>query len=295
MKLLSAVLQIMEDEHVQQMVKYTHQTADNTARDNIDWMVIGISVFSIIIAVVSLYVAYFSLCYTKRTFESQQQTEKNTRRLTIDLQKKLLVDMIRHLYRNMVVTYTMKVKLEKCNYNAYPSEEHLIKLKIPMENIHLDIFYYEDKDYMAMYDLYLKFRNYNEEIELACRHLCAPDVRREVKERDMATLLFKPGFLTSKILTTLKTISDKDDSNVNYYDVARKTIKETHESNVKNNLYTAPEGYTRYNTEDDYIKSLYNEGNTNEFFNMLNNDVIIESGENNQNSPKIYMIEFSKN
>ena len=270
---------MMSDKTFEAIREYTHQTAFNTEFGLWDGVAIAISLFSLIFAGATLY--------------SQWKTEQNTRRLTIELQKKLLIDMIRHLYRNMVVTYTMKHKLEACGYEYYPSEEHLVKLKIPMENIHLDIFYYKDDDYMKMYELYLKFRNYNEEIDLACRHLCSGDVDRLVKERDMATLLFKPGFLTSGIVAVLKAISDGSD-NVNYDDKARMTIKNAHDANVaRNGRCAEPDSYVRYEIEDDYIKTLYKD-TSEEFFNMLNLDTAIECGNNNQNSPKIFMIKIKK-
>lgn len=75
-------------------------------------------------------------------------------------------DLIRHLYRNYVKTYAIRTKLEDVEYKGYPSEDNFIKMYIPMENIHLEIFY-GDKAYSIIHTLYLQLRNYNVEVQVA--------------------------------------------------------------------------------------------------------------------------------
>lgn len=178
---------------------------DNTRQDVIKdgWNVYGI---------VALVVALLSLIASIYTFVAQRRTESNTKKLSKDLQRALLIDLIRHLYRNLVIIYTMRTKMEDIDYKGYPSEEHFDKLKIPMENIHLDAFYGEDAQYQIMHDLYLKLRNYNDEIEVAKNHLLNPNMSRDTKIEDFDTLEFKATFLTERILETISKIWGLNDA-----------------------------------------------------------------------------------
>lgn len=265
---------IMDDTTFEAIRDYTHQTAFNTEFGVWDGAAIAISLFSLIFA--------------GATFYSQWKTEKNTQRLSMELQKNLLVDMIRHLYRNMVVVYTMQTKLEACGFDSYPSEEHMAKLKIPMENIHLEIFN-NDAHYLKMFELYFKFRNYNEEIDIACRHLRERSITADVKRRDLQTMMFKPGFLTARIVELLESIWQID-----VRKQAAAGIVVAHETNIAGNgPATPPEGYVPYdNPKDDFVKSLFPDAAA-DFFRMFNSDVAVECGVNSQDSPKIYMIKFN--
>ena len=56
-----------------------------------------------------------------------QKVQENTNRVSQDAQRKLLNDLLRHLYRNYVITYTMRTKMIDIKYKGGPSEEHFIK------------------------------------------------------------------------------------------------------------------------------------------------------------------------
>lgn len=169
---------------------------DNTRQDPLKdgWNVYGIAAF-----IVALFSAGVS-CYT---YLAQKKTEKNTKKLSKNAQRNLLNELLRHLYRNYVITYTMRTKLKDIGYAGYPSEEHFEKLKVPMENIHLDAFYGEDDKYQLMHILYLNLRNYNEEITVATKHIIDPSINRGTKDEDLDTLEYKVSFLTGKIIDTI--------------------------------------------------------------------------------------------
>ena len=181
---------LLSSESLKHIQQYTLDTANNTT------FVFWWDGFNILIAVTALVFSVF-------TFWSQNKTSSNTQKLSRHTQRNLLLDLVRHLYRNLVITYTVKTKLEDIQYKGYPSEEHLIKLKVPMENIHLEAFYGNDRMYEVMHNLYLNLRNYNEEIDVACMHFKDTNLSEEVKKRDLDTLLFKPSYLTERILMTM--------------------------------------------------------------------------------------------
>ncbi len=167
----------------------------------------------------AIVIALFSALYTYITYKSQRETESNTKKLSQNMQRSLLNDLIRHLYRNFIITYTMKTKMEEIDYHGYPSEEHFLKLRIPMENIHLDAFYGDDEKFRSIHNLYLNLRNYNEEVEIALKHMMNPLLNRGTKTEDFGTLEFKVFYLTSRIIQTIKEIwgtKDREHTTYNY-------------------------------------------------------------------------------
>ena len=198
--------------------------ADNTAFDTkakLSWMAtllaFLISIPALIVSWVSLNVAKKSLRVAEVTYEAQLKTEENTKnaekntvRVSQVAQRMLLNELLRHLYRNYVITYAMRTKMKDIKYKGHPSEEHFEKLKIPMENIHLDVFYGEDQKFRKMHVLYLNLRNYNEEIDVALKHIVDPKLSIAVKEEDFDTLEFKVSYLTERIIQTINEIWGKN-------------------------------------------------------------------------------------
>lgn len=290
---------ILEQGSLHQIQQFTERTAINTTFDF--WW----DGFNILIAVIALLFSVF-------TFISQNRTSENTQKLSREAQKNLLLDLVRHLYRNLVITYTIKTKLEDINYGGYPSEEHLIKLKIPMENIHLEAFYGRDKEYEVMHDLYLKLRNYNEEIDVACVHFKDASLSKETKKRDLDTLLFKPSFLTERILITMYELWEmkqvaSDFNKSKYRDRVISLLKGAHTtlaakekiaeaqngiSNASNNTAkTTDYDFEPYTNEKScYAEILFKRKEWTRFIKAFNHDVHVEHGKNNQGGDKVYII-----
>lgn len=290
---------LFSNEPLQHIRKYTEETAKNTTFEF--WW----DGFNILIAVIALIFSIF-------TFYSQNKTSSNTQKLSQHAQRNLLLDLVRHLYRNLVITYTVKTKLEKIHFKGYPSEEHLIKLKVPMENIHLEAFYGNDRMYEVMHNLYLDFRNYNEEIDVACTHFKDASLSEEVKKRDLDTLLFKPSYLTERILITMYELWDakhisadfnqegyrdriiellKDSKTVQ--DVKDKILEAQHgNSNASNDMKnTADKNFTPYTNEgSSYAQILFQNHEWTNFVDAFNHDVWVEWGKNSQGGDKVYII-----
>ena len=286
--------------HIQQ---YTLETANNTTFEF--WW----DGFNILIAVIALVFSIF-------TFWSQNKTSSNTQKLSQHAQRNLLLDLVRHLYRNLVITYTVKTKLENIQYKGYPSEEHLIKLKVPMENIHLEAFYGNDRMYEVMHNLYLNLRNYNEEIDVACTHFKDENLSEEVKKRDLDTLLFKPSYLTERILMTMYELWDtkhiSEDFNQEGYreriiellkdsdtvQAAKAKILEAQHgnSNASNDREnSADNNFIPYtNEKSSYAQILFRNYEWTNFVDAFNQDVYAERGKNSQGGDKVYIIKNHK-
>ena len=289
-------------DHLTNIQEFTRTTAQNTTFEF--WW----DGFNILIAVIALLFSFF-------TYLSQKNTSDNTQKISQDTQRNLLLDLVRHLYRNLVITYTIKTKLEDISFEGYPSEEHLVKLKIPMENMHLEAFYGNGKKYEVMHNLYLNLRNYNYEIDTALMHFKDKSISLETKQRDLKTLLLKPSFLTKRILITiyelweLKRVSD--DFNKDGYDKrietmldssktaldARNKILEAQKgkTNANNNTVLATDyNFERYSDKDStYAKILFAGQMLKSFLINVNKDVFVERGLNEQGGEKVYIIPFN--
>lgn len=190
---------------------------DNTEKD---WRYDGWNLFGII----TFLIASGSLTAAIITFLSQRKTEKNTKKLSQDMQRCLLNELLRHLYRNYVILYSIRTKLDDVDFKGYPSEEHFKKFKIPLNNIHLDSFYGKDREFRLMHILYLNLRNYNEEIDVAEQHFLNPAISRDVKVEDLDTLEFKIYYLTERIVDTIRNIWGEE---VKTPDMDKKTFRLT--------------------------------------------------------------------
>ena len=293
------ILQIETPNSVlQNICSHAEQTATNTTLGNYDWSTLGI-------AIAALVTSFIAMMYTIFTYKAQQltemhsaQTQGNTQRISLQAQKGLLEDLVRHLYRNLVVTYAIKSKMKHFGYNnVYPSEEHLIKLKVPIHNIHLEAFYSDDMHYKKINELYLQLRNYNEEIEVSLKHFCDSQMSEKVKERDFGTLIFKPGFLAKNILTILAEVWS-DDKDI-YKDTAaliRNTSWKTTAISEQDEPWLYP--YEKLDKEDyPFITHLFahTEGSVlaaeTLFMDRFNDDVCYECGTHKKNI-KINVIEF---
>ena len=293
----------VNNDHLTNIQKFTEATAVNTTFEF--WW----DGFNILVAVVALLFSFF-------TYLSQKNTSDNTQKISQKTQRNLLLDLIRHLYRNFVITYAIKTKLEDINFEGYPSEEHLVKLKIPMENVHLEAFYGNGKRYEVMHNLYLNLRNYNYEIDVALMHFKDKSLSQDTKRRDLKTLLLKPSFLTKRILVTIYELWElnqvSDDYNKDGYDKRIETSLEGSKTvmDAKNKILEAQEGKTnamgnkvlatdynfeRYSDENNcYAKILFTGQMLKQFFISFNKDVFVERGLNEQGGEKVYIIPFKE-
>lgn len=263
--------------------------------DNYDWWTIGISILALVVSVLA--------------FISQEKVARNTKQLNLKSQYKIMIDMVRHLYRNFVVMWAIANKMRVSKYKIYPAEIHLQKAKVPMDIIHLELFAgRSEKVYDELYKLELQLRNYNLELDAAMKHFEQAGLKQEVKEYDINTLLFKPGFLANKIVEVLSIAYGK--KFLFYFKPkkikkeARKIIEKCSEENVnkfgeckrwdKENEFEPFEKWIRdknVGTDDDFFLKIFDKDKE-KFFKMLNEDAKIECGKNTEGEDKLLFIEL---
>ncbi len=272
----------------------THAIEENTQAGFWDYAII---VF-LCIAILLIFIWLIRILnISQYILVSQIQTQDNTQRLDKDYQRSLLLDLVRHLYRNLVITYTMYYKMEakttgegeNKKYTHYPSEEHLIKLCVPMEWFHLDLFYHDgDEKFRAIEKLYMDFRNYNEEVKVVLSHFKDKTVDYATKERDFKTLLFKSGYLTDQILEKANIIWENGKKDMSSFkleavQLVSDAIYKSH-TIEKSDMIVKPELIASY--------KLLIGANHVDFINDFNRDVTIECGYNTSGGEKVHLIEL---
>ncbi len=264
------------------------QIADNTRQNFLkdDWNVYGW---------VAFFIALFSLIVSGVTLYAQWRTEDNTKKLSQEAQRHLLNELLRHLYRNYVITYTMRTKMKDIKYKGYPSEEHFEKLKIPMENIHLEAFYGEDKKFQLLHVLYLNLRNYNEEVEVALKHIIDPAIKKQTKDEDFDTLEYKVSYLTGRIIDTIYKVWG---DNTEYRNDMRKAMELSlsGETNATKNIDVPNSGKFNALTlgalKNTSYTRLYSESELEKVLEIFNHDVHEERKKNERGAWKVRMIKF---
>ena len=280
------------------ILQVEHNTRPHWYSDG--WNLFGVLTF--FLAIIAFAVSWgsylytkWSYRYTKDTYFAQIKTEDNTRKLSQEAQRHLLNELLRHLYRNFVITYTMRTKMKDIKYKGYPSEEHFEKLKIPMENIHLEAFYGEDEKFQLMHVLYLNLRNYNEEVEVALKHIIDPVIKKQTKDEDFDTLEFKVSFLTEKIIDTIYEVWGE---NAEYKNDMRKAmnLSLSGKTNAIKNIDVPNSGKFSALTLDalkntSYTR-LYSESELEKVLEIFNHDVHEERKKNERGAWKVRMIKF---
>lgn len=133
--------------------------------------------------------------------------EKKQQEIKSSFQSKILSDLIRHMYRNKVCVCATRWKLSEEGFEKfYPSEEHLLKLKLLPEDLRFDRFDNTPDYYDILHELELKFRNFDVEVDVALAHLKEQRIDTETKQRDLKVLEFKSQLLTSEIINLMHTL-----------------------------------------------------------------------------------------
>lgn len=176
--------------------KITDEILKNTLLKDWDW--------------VAIIIAFVSLVFALLTYNSQRNTETNTMNISLESQQEILIDLIRHFYRNLVIISAIEQKLGGRYDTHYPSQEHILKLKVDIEDLHPSAFYNHVEQYKFMHELQMKIANFNTECDVAVMHLCDQHLITAAKERDFKTLKFKMAYLAQETYNTIAKIYGKE-------------------------------------------------------------------------------------
>ena len=246
---------------------------------------------------VTFLVSVLSLWYTMKTVVSvKREAEKD--RIDEECQRLLLIDIVRHLYRNKVCTLAMWYKYVQAKGEKYPSDEHFLKLELLPKDLYLEQFYKDPQKFNLLHELEMLLRNYNIEVEVAQRHFFDAHIDEETKTRDFSTLNFKPGYLAVRILEAMDQLWENKEfvcgeQRFTHREKMRYEIENAHIRNKEKNpvpVELVEPAFFAHEEEDGFVTKIFQDEE--EFLKMLRIDVSIECGCNKKGEEKIHLIPY---
>ena len=209
-------------------VKAVHAQMESDSEKN--WFGCDIDLSNMWVAFLGLVIGIIGTWYGYRGFKESKRTADNVMRASLNVLEGQFNDLIRHLYRNLVCTLAFSQKTlesvpngaeeDKKKISQYPSEEHLLKLKILSEDaLRLEKYNNDPDIYQKMHELKLLFRNYDVEIDTTLMHLKNRNMKLSEVKNDLDTLVYKPLHLINKIREVtddMKKSIGKEDPNTNF-------------------------------------------------------------------------------
>lgn len=299
---------VQSDSDIAQIKINTDSIASNTHRDwrHDGWNHYGYATFYL--SVFAFIVSCIALFYSKKTFLSQEKTEKHTSNIPKEVQIGILDDLPRHFYRNLVCTLAL-YRLYKSKENnptgvkpiKYPSESNVRKLQTIPDDIFVrtDIPNNNTKEnpYSNIHRIKLQFRNYNIEVEVAANHLSRKEISEESLEQDFDNLFFKPFFLVKSIYDFEKALAP---SSTNFLvSQTIMTILSTHfenlakPSNFKLLFESEAKKFLNFSDNADYIKSKSAKGSIERSIDEILNYGKVEKGKNKSNKKQNNEINYN--
>ena len=188
---LLAVTTVLNDsiDAISQIGKNTYDTAENTKFGIIAGITFVLSIATFIVSIL--------------TYISQRATQRNTARISQKGQLWIILDKVRYLYKNLIDLFAIRNLLEKCDFNAYPSEIHMESMKIEMEDIKQNVFL--DLDEHSFYYV-LKtledFKRYNISLGILNTHLRDKRMVSTAKQESLRSLMNE----TVRLMTCIEQI-----------------------------------------------------------------------------------------
>ncbi|MBO5613078.1 MAG: hypothetical protein J5905_01075 [Prevotella sp.] len=176
-----------------------------------DWIAVSVSAGSMLIAVISLLVAYFTL-------RSQKQTERNTMPIiNKDVQEFLLQELIYKLLDGQIRIGALWYLLYDKKFIYYPSEQILENFKVSTDTIHTELFYNNKSLYRCVQGLLNMTIEYNINISTLNDHLSNKMIDKDFLYREFKVILDQNERLADtwrKVMTCVYHYDDKKISSV---------------------------------------------------------------------------------
>ncbi len=162
---------------------------------------------AVLIALLSLVIASFSLFIAKGTLKSQRQTEKNTLPIiNVDIQEFQFCELITRLLDGHMKMTAIWHLLHGKSFKFYVPERILRMCKIPLELVHIELFYNHYTNYRAVQGLIDMINDYNiciDMIEIQCKDI---KIENETLSKEFFHLLYMNDMIAnawSKVMTII--------------------------------------------------------------------------------------------
>jgi hypothetical protein len=151
--------------------------SDNTnSFDGISGVVTWISFAASTVTIIGLLLVCFEI-YTRGT--------------NVRCQKKIIFDLIRHLFTNNAISEVMRLKYPEFGKNTTLSKGIFLRYCVLDSDIELGQLSYSDRNYEMLHSLRLKLRNYNIAAQAAEEHWTDPICPIDIKMADLDDILHR--------------------------------------------------------------------------------------------------------
>ena len=182
----------------------SQQTADNTTLGSYDYMTITIAVIACVVSLISLYIA-------KRTLDSQVQTERNTRSISVDNLVKMLMKLLSKAYVSLVRSSVLKTKWSETGYEGCPHNDIIGYMKFPVNYIQAEVCaVLKEPQYIALLELKCLLADYNERLERRFTSFYNKETPALIKIRDINRLEMESCWTIKRIIEVINIVSGTD-------------------------------------------------------------------------------------
>lgn len=254
---------LLNEEHLRKIQEFTQETASNTAfsfwreGDFWEYMAISLSVFAILLAII--------------TAIAQWKTERNTR-MTLSMKtqvyESLFKSLLNDLYRIQCDILSLQIVLTENDFESYPAERYLKNMMIKFDDSNLDSFLVvfnkqhkskAEENYLKMRELNNEqIRKHNVNIETLIEHLKGSSTDRNTKLSDFSIINNRIGFLSQKIIQTAKFIYGKD-SDIGFSSLSQYIKRASDFYQLNENNITSKDYYDNLKKYEDIITPVLNE------------------------------------
>lgn len=155
-----------------------------------------LNIIAVSIALLSLWIAVWTLRIAIKTLRSQRQTEKNTAPImSTEIQKFLLRLQIAKIADAYMKIMAIKEIIVATKLKNYPSDDIMCSIKMPIDIIHLELFYNEPQTYKDMQGLYEKLVSYNNLVDVVIDHFKNKSISTTILENELKRMVEKLSIL----------------------------------------------------------------------------------------------------
>lgn len=161
----------------------------------------------------ALIVAFLSLVVSVMTWHSQNETRKNTAIVSSEELQDKLSGYYHSLIRNVINLYSLHIKMDLNNWESYPSEDYMWKMKlteIDENNISIRLVYGDRFHKIQNFNELIRFFNYS--IDATIAHLKQDTLNKGVRKRDIYNLKSMVWLISEHLSNTMNSLFPEDKS-----------------------------------------------------------------------------------
>lgn len=207
----------------------------------------------------TLMIAFISLGVAVLTLFSQNETRKNTAIVSNKQLKDKFSGYYNSLIRNVVSLYPLQIKMNLNNWESYPSEDYMWKMKlseIEENNISIKLVY-EVYHRIQSFNELVRFYNYS--VDATVLHLKKDYLSKDIRKKEIDNLISMIWFISSRLLENMDELFQYD----------KKSIRNIIGSSLYNSIENLHKDLIKDQTVPINFHSCFQEIKTNPFLNEI--------------------------